>query len=313
MFRVMFVDTILFMRKSRHRNDVVDQQEWVRHFRPCESIHHCFVQHRGQPFTLTFHVHDGRLTWIAMLCLNHYIVYVDSLGNCIGISCYEGHTSKSSNYSSSKFKMTSRLHGSSSQTTTHLHPHCSSYQSSETPTSSGFLFDKVFGCDSVHIFLWPVSILECVFVCHIGTCVYVCIYMEGYHYSSIYIEWKWRKVEGSTRLVYTGLGGGLEHRKIETRLRDTWRQLRNLELNCKSPHFLPVFPRTYWCMSHSDIHEQEDQLHGRTHTPMCPPILKFILKIYKTMSKGNTYIRGCRYNDRLEIKTDGSTRLEVIC
>ena len=28
------------------------------------------------------------------------------------------------------------------------------------------------------------------------------------------------KSEGSTRLVYTGLGGGLEHLKIETKLRD---------------------------------------------------------------------------------------------
>ena len=28
------------------------------------------------------------------------------------------------------------------------------------------------------------------------------------------------KVEGSTRLTYTGLSGGLEHLKIETRLRD---------------------------------------------------------------------------------------------
>jgi hypothetical protein len=28
------------------------------------------------------------------------------------------------------------------------------------------------------------------------------------------------KPEGSTRLVYTGLSGGLEHLKIETRLRD---------------------------------------------------------------------------------------------
>jgi hypothetical protein len=28
------------------------------------------------------------------------------------------------------------------------------------------------------------------------------------------------KSEGSTRLVYTGLRGGLEHLKIETRLRD---------------------------------------------------------------------------------------------
>jgi hypothetical protein len=28
------------------------------------------------------------------------------------------------------------------------------------------------------------------------------------------------KVEGSTRLIYTGLSGGLEHRKIETRLTD---------------------------------------------------------------------------------------------
>ena len=28
------------------------------------------------------------------------------------------------------------------------------------------------------------------------------------------------KAEGSTRLIYTGLCGGLEHLKIETRLRD---------------------------------------------------------------------------------------------
>ena len=28
------------------------------------------------------------------------------------------------------------------------------------------------------------------------------------------------KIEGSTRLGYIGLSGGLEHRKIETRLRD---------------------------------------------------------------------------------------------
>jgi len=28
------------------------------------------------------------------------------------------------------------------------------------------------------------------------------------------------KTEGSTRLTYTGLSGGLEHLKIETRLRD---------------------------------------------------------------------------------------------
>jgi hypothetical protein len=31
---------------------------------------------------------------------------------------------------------------------------------------------------------------------------------------------KSRNVEGSTRLVYTGLCGGLEHLKIETRLMD---------------------------------------------------------------------------------------------
>jgi hypothetical protein len=48
----------------------------------------------------TFHFHVSRyggLTLISMLCVHHYIIHVDSLGNCIGISCYGGHTSKSSN------------------------------------------------------------------------------------------------------------------------------------------------------------------------------------------------------------------------
>ncbi len=38
------------------------------------------------------------------------------------------------------------------------------------------------------------------------------------------------KSEGSTRLVYTGLRGGLEHLKIETRLRDG--RFENLKGEC---------------------------------------------------------------------------------
>ncbi len=43
------------------------------------------------------------------------------------------------------------------------------------------------------------------------------------------------KAEGSTRLTYTGLHGGLEHRKIETRLIDERfvRMLSIFDLNCE--------------------------------------------------------------------------------
>ncbi len=40
------------------------------------------------------------------------------------------------------------------------------------------------------------------------------------------------KVEGATRLVYTGLYGGLEHPKIETRLIDEPRRLASVMGEC---------------------------------------------------------------------------------
>ena len=45
-------------------------------------------------------------------------------------------------------------------------------------------------------------------------------YREDLYMSFGVIKDRKSKVEGSTRLVYTGLRGGLEHLKIETRLMD---------------------------------------------------------------------------------------------
>jgi hypothetical protein len=45
-------------------------------------------------------------------------------------------------------------------------------------------------------------------------------YREDLYMSVGVIKDRKSKVEGSTRLVYTGLCGGLEHLKIETRLMD---------------------------------------------------------------------------------------------
>ncbi len=56
-------------------------------------------------------------------------------------------------------------------TTTHLHPHSSSYQSSETPTSSSFLFHKIFGWDYFHFTLTRIYILVC--VCVLYWCMYI--------------------------------------------------------------------------------------------------------------------------------------------
>ena len=133
----------------------------------------------------TFHFHVSRYGGLTSLCVHHYIAYVDSLGNCIGISCYGGHTSKSSNI----FTMTSRLHGFSSHWLQRIY-----ISTVRRINHRKLLHLRVFSstrylCATVFAFCSDPYLYYSAFVCYIGACVYVCIYMEGYHIL-LYIEWK---------------------------------------------------------------------------------------------------------------------------
>jgi hypothetical protein len=96
----MFADVIVFMNKSHRRKDTVHQQERARHMRPHlprESVHHRFVQHRGQPFTFTFHVKEGLHHCNVARSPVRRLCGFTGTGKLHGFSSYGGHTSKSSN------------------------------------------------------------------------------------------------------------------------------------------------------------------------------------------------------------------------
>jgi hypothetical protein len=170
----MFTDAILLMSKSCHHNDTVDQQKWGRHLRPWKSIHHRFVEHRGQPFTFTFHVvEDLRELRCCVFVLTSPIWIHWEIALVIRVMEVTLQNRRTSSKWHRDYMVL--LYIFVTLTTTHLHPHYSSWQSSETPTSSSFPFDNILGCDCDTVFVL------CSDPSYIDVCVYVCIYMEGYH------------------------------------------------------------------------------------------------------------------------------------